>query len=168
MLETGSTRADLDLLRLTFAEARASRERGETPIGAIITLEGQIIARSGGRELELADPTAHAKLLAIREACRRLNTLNLAGATLYASVEPCVMCSGAIKWAGIQRVVFSVRQSVLQAFSGGRIKPTCAELVNTGQRRVEVIGPALESEGQELLRGFQFGRKAQAFQPRPD
>lgn len=157
---------DLEALRLTFAEAYAARERGENPFGALIVLDGEVIAKASARELELGDPTAHAELLAVREACQTLRRLSLVGATLYSNVEPCIMCSGAIKWAGIRRVVFSVSQAMLQEFSGGRPKPSCVALLNTGRHAIEVVGPLLEAEGKAVLEGFHFRSKALRFAER--
>ena len=161
-----SLQADEDFLRLALAEACLARERGEDPFGAVIIQAGQIVARSGSSELELGDPLAHAEVLAIREACRMLDTLTLRGCTLYSSTEPCVMCSGALKWAGLDRVVFSVPQSALQTLSGGLTKPSCADLVNTGNRQIEVVGSLLLGEGLAILMGHLFLPKAQRYAAR--
>ncbi len=161
-----SPRTDKNFLRLALAEAHLARERGEDPFGAVIVQAGQIVARSGSRELELGDPLAHAEVLAIRTACHTLNTLSLRGCTLYSSTEPCLMCSGALKWAGIDRVVFSMPQSALQALSGGLKKPSCAELVNIGNRRIEVMGELLLDEGLAVLAGHLFLAKAQWYAAR--
>jgi tRNA(Arg) A34 adenosine deaminase TadA len=150
-------------LRLALTEATEASGRGEDPFGAVIVLEGQVVARSGSRELELGDPTAHAEVLVIREACRTLRSLSLVGSVLYSSTEPCIMCAGALKWAGINRVVFSVPQHALQTVSGGRPKPGCAQLVNTGHRHIEVVGPLLLNEGQAVLAGHRFTSKAQRY-----
>ncbi|WP_424950808.1 nucleoside deaminase [Deinococcus sp.] len=160
------SQTDENFLRVALAEGRLSRERGEDPFGAVIVQAGQIIAQSGSCELELGDPLAHAEVLAIRSACHILDTLSLCGCTLYASTEPCLMCSGALKWAGIDRVVFSVPQSALQTFSGGLTKPGCAELVNTGNRKIEVLGELLLEEGLTVLTGYPFLSKAQRYAAR--
>jgi tRNA(adenine34) deaminase len=85
--------------------------------------------------------------------------LDRSGYTLYSSTEPCLRCAGAIKWAGISRVVFSVSQATLQALNGGRPKPSCASLVNTGKRVIEVAGPFLEDEGLAVFTNFDFKPK---------
>lgn len=157
---------DEDFLRLALVEAYLAREGGEDPFGAVIVEAGQTVARSGSRELELGDPHAHAEVLAIRAACRILDTVTLRGCTLYSSTEPCLMCSGALKWAGIDRVVFSVPQRVLQTLSGGLRKPSCAELVNTGNRQIEVVGELLLEEGLAVLAGHFFLSKAQRYAAR--
>lgn len=157
---------DEDFLRLALAEARLARERGEDPFGAVIVQSAKIVAQSGSRELELGDPLAHAEVLAIRVACQTLDTLTLRGCTLYSSTEPCIMCSGALKWAGIDRVVFSVPQSALQTLSGGLSKPSCAALVNTGNRQIEVVSSLLLDEGLAILAGHTFLPKAQRYAAR--
>ena len=80
----------------------------------------------------------------------------LDGYTLYTSTEPCVMCAGAIHWARISRVVFSVSQAMLQAITGGLPKPTAASLINSGRQRAEVVGPLLPDEGLRVFDGYVF------------
>jgi tRNA(Arg) A34 adenosine deaminase TadA len=92
----------------------------------------------------------------ISSYCQKSGQLDLTGATIYTCAEPCVMCSGAIKWAGISRVVFSVSQALLQKVSGGQRKPTCNELVNTGGRYIEVRGLLLVEEGLACYDSFDF------------
>lgn len=156
-----SATPDEDFLRLALAGAGLARERGEDPFGAVIVRAGEVVAQASSRELELGDPLAHAEVLAIQAACQTLETLTLQGCTLYSSTEPCVMCSGALKWAGIDRVVFSVPQSALQTISGGLLKPSCAALINTRNRRIEVVESLLLDEGLAILAGHRFLSKAQ-------
>jgi tRNA(adenine34) deaminase len=139
--------------------SKVAREAGEYPFGAVLVLENQIVFEAIDRCLGLTDPTAHAERLAISKYCRLNNTLDLENFTLYSSTEPCVMCAGAIKWAQISKVVFSVSQSLLQGLNGGRPKPTCESIVNTGGRKIEVVGGLLEIEGLEVFEGFDFKPK---------
>src|SRR6185295_484803 len=131
---------DEDFLRHAIDLAKTARQGGEYPFGAILVVNQQLVHQATDHCLSYADPTAHAELLAISEYCRAQRLLDLDGYTLYSCVEPCVMCSGAIKWARISRVVFSVSQAVLQQMDGGRPKPSCADLVNTGGRPITVDG----------------------------
>lgn len=87
-------------------EARAAALRGEVPVGAVVVLEGRVLARAGNRTRELVDPTAHAEVLAIREACRALGSERLTGAELYVTLEPCPICAGAIAAARIARLYY--------------------------------------------------------------
>jgi tRNA(adenine34) deaminase len=92
---------------LALTEAEAARDRGEVPIGAVVTgPDGEVLARAGNRTLELRDPTAHAELLAIREACAKLGSERLIGCDLHVTLEPCAMCAGAISFARIRRLYF--------------------------------------------------------------
>src|SRR5690242_1586495 len=134
---------DEAFLRQAIELAKTARQNGEFPFGAILVVNGQVVHEATDRCIAYADPTAHAELLAISEYCRTQRTLDLDGYTMYTCVEPCVMCSGAIKWARISRVVFSVSQAMLQQLNGGRPKPSCAEIANTGGRAIIVEGPLL-------------------------
>lgn len=93
-------------MEAAIAEAKAAALRGEVPIGAVVARDGEILARAGNRTRELADPTAHAEMLAIREACRLSASERLPGADLYVTLEPCPMCAAAISFARIRRLYF--------------------------------------------------------------
>jgi len=147
---------DETFLRQAIALARQARQAGERPFGAVLVFNGKIVAQTQDQCRALNDPTAHAELRLISAYCHAAGHFDLTGATIYTCAEPCVMCSGAIKWAGISRVVFSVPQARLQTISGGVSKPTCDELVNTGGRYIEVFGPLLVDEGLACFQGFDF------------
>jgi tRNA(adenine34) deaminase len=87
-------------------EARAAALRGEVPVGAVVVKDGSLLGRAGNRVLELKDPTAHAELLAIRQACAALGSERLTGCDLYVTLEPCPMCASAISQARIARLYF--------------------------------------------------------------
>jgi len=89
-----------------MAEAQAAAARGEVPVGAVVVLHGAIVARAGNRTRELCDPTAHAEVLAIREACRRAGSERLPGHDLYVTLEPCPICAGTIAAARIARLYY--------------------------------------------------------------
>jgi tRNA(Arg) A34 adenosine deaminase TadA len=92
---------------LALAEAEAAKARGEVPVGAVVlSPEGEVLARAGNRTLERRDPTAHAELLAIREACEKLGSERLVDCDLYVTLEPCAMCAAAISFARIRRLYF--------------------------------------------------------------
>lgn len=99
---------DKDYLRQAIAQAREGMRRNEGgPFGAIIVKDGQVIGRGNNRVTSSNDPTAHAEVVAIREACRHLGNFQLDGCVLYTSCEPCPMCLGAIYWARPDRVVYA-------------------------------------------------------------
>jgi len=105
-MESGMS--DDEAIALALEEAKAAAARGEVPVGAVLlSAEGELLARSGNRILELKDPTAHAEMLVLRSAAERLANERLVGATLYVSLEPCAMCVGAISLARVRRLVFA-------------------------------------------------------------
>jgi tRNA(adenine34) deaminase len=99
-------RADEEFMTLALDEARRGLEAGEVPVGAVVIVDGEIVARAHNAPIALADPTAHAEVLAVREAGRKLGNYRLTGATLYVTVEPCPMCCGAILHARVARLVY--------------------------------------------------------------
>ena len=130
--------------------ARRSEASGEVPVGAVVVLNGAIAGRGSNSPIARADPTAHAEILALREAAAAAGNYRLEGATLYCTLEPCVMCAGALVAARIARVVFGARDL---RFGGVRSKFRIAdsELLN---HRVEIVEGVLAVECVELLRGF--------------
>jgi tRNA(adenine34) deaminase len=133
-----------------FAEARAAGARGETPVGAVITRAGEIIAAAGNRTLELRDPTAHAEVLAIRIACERLDSERLPGCDLHVTLEPCTLCAAAISFARIRRLYFAAPDPKGGAVESGVrffAQPTC-------HHAPESYGGFRETEAAELLRNF--------------
>ncbi len=149
-------------LRRAIALAQENRRRGFDPFGAVLVLREQIVHEGGERSVEYSDPTYHAELSVISEYCRAQHLFSLEGYTLYSSTEPCLMCTGAIHWSHISRVVFSVSQAQLQQLSAGRTKPTCASLLNSD--RVDVGGPLLSDEGLVVFKGFHFSRRREQHQ----
>ena len=111
-----------------FAEAESASQRGEVPIGAVAVSAGQIIARAGNRTRELNDPTAHAEILVIREACSKLSSERLPQVDLYVTLEPCPMCAAAISFARIRRLYFGATDEKGGAVTSGVTyfsQPTC-------------------------------------------
>src|SRR5262249_38118265 len=95
--------SDEEFMREALAEAEEAREAGEVPIGAIVVIEGEIRGRGRNRVIETSDPTAHAEIVALREAALAIGNYRLTGATLYSTIEPCAMCAGALIHARIGR-----------------------------------------------------------------
>ncbi|MEO3386255.1 nucleoside deaminase [Mesorhizobium sp. CAU 1741] len=115
-------------MEAAFKEAEAAGKRGEVPIGAVIVRDGVVVAAAGNRTRELNDPTAHAEILAIREACRLSQSERLPQADVYVTLEPCPMCAAAISFARIRRLYFGATDEKGGAVvSGGRYfhQPTC-------------------------------------------
>ena len=114
---------------LAFAEAEAAGILGEVPIGAaVVSASGEVLARAGNRTLELHDPTAHAELLAIRDACAKLGSERLIDCDLYVTLEPCAMCAAAISFARLRRLYFGAPDPKGGAVEHGPrffAQPTC-------------------------------------------
>lgn len=141
---------------LALEEARAAADRGETPVGAVIVVPdtGRIVARAGNRCRELNDPTAHAEMLAIREACAVLGQERLGGLDLYVTLEPCPMCAGAIANARIGRLYYGAGDPKSGGVAhGARVfaHPQC-------HHRPEVYDGIAEAASAALLKDF-FGAR---------
>jgi len=140
-----------DPLTLAFAEAESAGGRGEVPIGCVIVDQsGNVVAKAGNRTLELKDPTAHAELLAIREAAASLGSERLVGLDIYVTLEPCAMCAAAISFARLRRLYFATDDAKMGGVEHG------ARFFNqeTCHHRPEVYGGMAEAKGQALLRQF--------------
>lgn len=137
-------------MREALAMARAGEAAGEAPVGAVLVHEGAIVARAHNSPIAMNDPTAHAEMLAIREAGRALSNYRLSGATLYVTLEPCAMCAGAMVNARIDRLVFACRDL---RFGGVRSKFRIAdsELLN---HRIEIVEGVLGADAAELIKRF--------------
>jgi tRNA(adenine34) deaminase len=146
--ELGST--DFDFMRAALAEARATAEAGEVPIGAVVVRDGAIIARGQNRVLRDVDPTAHAEIVAMRAAAAALGNYRLNGCTLYVTLEPCAMCAGAMIHARIDRLVFAAADP--KAGACGSVLSVLNHPQLNHQMLVEQ-GIAAE-ESAELLRAF--------------
>ncbi len=142
---------DKIFMRRAIELANESVQRGGGPFGAVIVKDGQIVAEGSNSVTLLCDPTAHAEVTAIREACRHLDTFHLEGCTIYTSCEPCPMCLGAIYWAGIQRVFYgnTRRDAADIHFADDFIYEEISRPLD--QRRLP-IRPLLRDEAQESFR----------------
>lgn len=141
---------------VALAEARAAAARGEVPVGAVIVApDGQIVAQAGNRTRELADPTAHAEVLAIRAACAALGSERLPGHMLYVTLEPCPMCAAAISFARIERLYYGAGDPKSGGVAhGARVfsHPQC-------HHAPEVYDGIAAGEAEALLKGFFEGRR---------
>jgi tRNA(adenine34) deaminase len=152
---TNAAPAATDPMAMALAEARAAAERGEVPVGAVVVRDGRVLAAAGNAPRALRDPSAHAEILAIRQACEALGDERLTGCDLYVTLEPCTMCAAAISFARIRRLYFGAAdpkggavESGVRFFSA----PTC-------HHAPEVYGGLRESEAAALLRDFFAARR---------
>jgi tRNA(adenine34) deaminase len=146
---------DLHFMRLALAEARASAQAGEVPIGAVLVQNEKIVAQSGNRTICDNDPTAHAEIVVIRESARRLGNYRLADTSLYVTLEPCAMCAGAIVLARIPRLVYAADDP-----KGGAFR-SCFAVLTSSQlnHRVEVTPGILAEDAAALLQSFFSSRR---------
>jgi tRNA(Arg) A34 adenosine deaminase TadA len=152
---------DLTHLRRAIELAREARASGRHPFGAlIVNRHGEVIVEARNNAVRPAgEPTQHAETLACAAAAKILDETDLALCTLYTSTEPCAMCSGAIYWTGIGRVVFALSETGLLRYTGSHAEnPTlnlpCREVFARGQKQITVIGPLLEDEAAKVHEGF--------------
>lgn len=141
---------DLEAMQAALAEARASAAAGEVPIGAVAVVNGQIIARGQNRVLRDNDPTAHAEIVALRQAAEAVRNYRLNGITLYVTLEPCAMCAGAMIHARIDRLVYAAADP--KAGAAGSV----LEVLNHPKlnHQMQVEPGILADESAELLRSF--------------
>jgi tRNA(Arg) A34 adenosine deaminase TadA len=139
-----------------LAEAEAAAARGEVPVGAVVvTGSGNVLARAGNRMRELADPTAHAEMLAIRQACVALGSERLDGADIYVTLEPCAMCAAAIALARLRRLYWGAADPK----GGGVEHGACVFSQPTCHHAPELYGGIEERKAARLLREFFAGRR---------
>ena len=149
---------DMQHMRAAIEQAEMARAAGEVPVGAVLLMNGEIIGRGYNQPISANDPTAHAEVMALRDAGLHLANYRLPGSTLYVTLEPCVMCCGAIMHARVERVVFGARDpktgaagSVIDLFSEARLNHHAAAL-----------GGVLADECGAMLSSFFAERRAKA------
>jgi tRNA(adenine34) deaminase len=147
---------DTYYMGLALEEAHAGLAAGEVPVGAVLVGEGgEILARTFNRPIGLSDPTAHAEILALRAGARLLGNYRLLGGSLYATIEPCIMCLGALLHARVRRLVFGAPDP-----KGG----ACVSLYRLPEdtrfnHRLEVTGGVMEAECREVMQEFFKARR---------
>lgn len=142
-------RAALDLARL-------ARDRGEVPVGAVVVLDGRVIGEGFNQPIAAQDPTAHAEILALRDAARRIGNYRLSGATLYVTIEPCQMCVGAMVHARIAKVIYGTREPKAGAIESAMRAHEHPSL----NHRMAAEGGVLEEECRSLIQEFFASRRA--------
>jgi tRNA(adenine34) deaminase len=147
---------DQQFMSAALAEARRAEAEGEVPVGAIAVASGQIVGAGHNRPIGLNDPTAHAEILAIKSAAAHLKTYRLATVSIYVTLEPCVMCVGAMVNARIARVIYGARDEKAGALGS---------IYDVGRdgwlnHRFEVIAGVMETECAEIMRQFFRARRA--------
>ncbi len=137
-------------MREALAEARRAGEAGEVPVGAVVVVAGDIVGRGGNQPIGASDPTAHAEIVALRDAARRVANYRLPGATLYVTVEPCLMCVGAMIHARVDTLVFGTPEPKAGAVESTQRAHEHAAL----NHRMTVVSGVLAGECRAVMREF--------------
>ncbi|HPN54786.1 MAG TPA: nucleoside deaminase [Candidatus Moranbacteria bacterium] len=152
---------DKDYLKLAVDQAKLSVEEGGFPAGAIVVKDGKTVSKGISIGFKLNDPTSHSETASIREACKILRTTDLGGATLYASVEPCMMCFSVANWAGISKIVYGFKKTedmVKKGYYEG--SNNLSELNQKNNRKIELkYLPDFEEEMKEIKKNWEEKNK---------
>lgn len=155
-MELLKNQADIDWMRQALALAQQAAELGEVPVGALVVLDGQVIGSGFNRPIGAHDPCAHAEIIALREAALRVGNYRLPGAELYVTLEPCMMCAGAMIHARIERLIFAATEPKAGAIVS---QLNSFELAHVNHRPAVTSG-VLAAECSEQLSGFFRARRA--------
>ena len=137
-------------MRAALDQARRAIDAGEVPVGAVVALDGEIVGRGFNRPITSNDPTAHAEIVAMRAAAQAVGNYRLAGATMYVTIEPCLMCVGAMVHARVGTLVFGAPEP-----KAGAVVSSCrAHELPSLNHRIEVVGGVLEEECRAVIQEF--------------
>lgn len=146
---------DHEFMELAVQEALQASQAGEVPVGAVLVRDGEVVARDHNRPISLNDPTAHAEILALRAGAAQIGNYRLSGCELYVTIEPCLMCVGAIVQSRISRLIFGARDE-----KGGAVKSLYHILEDPRlNHRVQVLEGVLAEHCQEIMRAFFSARR---------
>ncbi|MGH9309837.1 MAG: tRNA adenosine(34) deaminase TadA [Vicinamibacterales bacterium] len=149
---------DETFMRAALDLAHRGREAGEVPVGAVVVLDGVVIGAGFNQPIGAHDPTAHAEIVALRDAAARQRNYRLGGAVLYVTIEPCQMCVGAMVHARIEKVVYGAREPKTGAIDSAMRAHEHPAL----NHRLEAVGGVLEAECGAVMREFFEGRRAES------
>jgi tRNA(adenine34) deaminase len=151
----GVSKTDQFFMQAALEEARLAAQRGEVPVGAVLSVGGLIVSRAGNRTIGDCDPTGHAEVLALRAAAKEVGNYRLLHATLYVTIEPCAMCAGAIIQARVARLVYGADD-----LKGGAVR-SCFSMLEHPQlnHRVELTAGVLADETAAVLKNFFAARR---------
>ena len=137
-------------MRAALELALEARRRGEVPVGAVVVIDDAIVGRGWNQPIGSSDPTAHAEIVALRDAAARLGNYRLAGSTVYVTIEPCMMCVGAMVHARVERVVYGAREPKAGAIESAMRAHEHPAL----NHRMTALGGVLEAECRAVIQGF--------------
>ncbi len=142
-------------MRLALDEALRAADAGEVPIGAVVVVEGEVVGRGFNRPISDVDPTAHAEIIALRQAARAVGNYRLVGADVYVTIEPCLMCVGALVLARVRTVVFGAREPR----TGAVVSTTRPLEIPTINHRFAIVEGVMEEECRGLVQSFFRARR---------
>jgi tRNA(Arg) A34 adenosine deaminase TadA len=145
---------DTTYVRRAIELARQARERGNHPFGAVLVADARVVLEAENTVVTQNNPTHHAEMNLVQSAWRTLPAEVIRRSTLYTSTEPCPMCTGAIFWSGIRRVVFSFPALDLGTMTDDRFCGPCRLLLDRAEQKTEIVGPILPDEGRQVHVGF--------------
>jgi tRNA(adenine34) deaminase len=137
-------------MRLALAQAANARQLGEVPVGAVVVLDGRVIGEGFNQPISAVDPTAHAEVIALRAAARHVGNYRLTGSVIYVTVEPCLMCVGAMIHARVKQVVFGAPEPK----AGALISAARAHETPGLNHKIEIVGGVLEDECRRTMQVF--------------
>ena len=141
---------DDDYMRAALELAREARERGEVPVGAVLVMDGEVLGRGFNQPVSLNDPTAHAEIVALRDAGQQAGNYRLPGSTMYVTIEPCQMCVGAMVHARVGRVVYGTPEPKAGAIESAMRAHEHPSL----NHRLEATGGVLEADCRDAIQSF--------------
>jgi tRNA(adenine34) deaminase len=147
---------DEDAMRLALVEATKARLAGEVPVGAIVILNGEVIGQGFNQPIRANDPTAHAEIMAMRDAATRVRNYRLTGSSLFVTIEPCQMCIGAMVHARVARLVYGAREPKAGAVDSAMRAHEHPSL----NHKITAVGGVLEGECRELIQAFFDSRRS--------
>ncbi|OKP99325.1 nucleoside deaminase [Paenibacillus sp. P46E] len=147
---------DEQFIKVAIEMALKAREEGNEPFGAILVKNNEIVMYGENKINSHCDPTHHAEIGLIRTFCSENNIFDLNEYTLYTSCEPCVMCTGAMVWANLGKVVYSVSHDQLAEIAGSNIMISCKEVIDKSPHKPVVIEQVLNAEGLKVFDGYTF------------
>ena len=141
-------------IQKSYQLAKSAQGRGNHPFGALLVIDSKIVYTAKNTVVTDNDITRHAELNLVSKATQELDPETLGRSRLYTSTEPCAMCTGAIFWAGISKIVYGCSADTLGEIAGGVFVVPCRELLKYGKRQISVVGPVLEDQGAAIHRNF--------------
>lgn len=137
---------DEDFMRLAIEKAKVGIENGQTPFGSCVVKDGEVVSCEHGLVLATYDVSAHAEIMALRVACKKLNTIDLSGCTMYTTCASCIMCFGANNWANISRLVYGVPLEAAVEIGFNELLISPEKLKEIGNSPIEIVGGVLAEE----------------------